>query len=35
MESLNDKKILQLFATPQEMIMESSRLLMYGISPHK
>jgi AcrR family transcriptional regulator len=35
MESLNDPKILQLFATPQEMIMESAKLLMYGISPHR
>jgi AcrR family transcriptional regulator len=35
MDSLNDKKIMQLFATPQEMIMESAKLLMYGISPHK
>jgi|WetSurSiteA1Bulk_404760.scaffolds.fasta_scaffold00588_6 AcrR family transcriptional regulator len=35
MESLNDEKILQLFANPQDMIMESAKLIMYGISPHK
>lgn len=34
-ELLNDQKILQLFDTPQEMIMESAKLLMYGISPQK
>ncbi len=34
-ELLNDQKILQLFDTPQEMIMESAKLLIYGISPQK
>lgn len=34
-DSLNDPNISRLFNTPQEMIMESARLLMYGISPQK
>jgi len=34
-ESFNDQSISQLFANPQEMIMESARLLMYGIAPQK
>lgn len=34
-ELLDDKNILGLFSSPQEMIMESARLLMYGISPQK
>jgi len=34
-ELLDDQNILGLFSNPQEMIMESARLLMYGISPQK
>jgi AcrR family transcriptional regulator len=34
-ELLNDQKTQQLFDTPQEMIMEYAKLLMYGISPQK
>jgi AcrR family transcriptional regulator len=34
-ESFNDTKIMQLFATPQEMILEYAKLLMYGISPQR
>ncbi len=34
-ELFNDQKISQLFDTPREMIMESAKLLMYGISPRK
>ena len=32
-ESMNDERITKLFSNPQEMIMECTRLLMYGISP--
>lgn len=34
-EMLNDPEVLKLFGSPQEMIMESARLLLYGISPRK
>jgi len=32
-DTLNDPDIKNLFASPQEMIMETSKLLMYGIAP--
>lgn len=32
---LNDKQISQLYATPQELIMEMTNLIAYGISPRK
>jgi AcrR family transcriptional regulator len=35
MELLDDQNITDLFSNPQEMIMESARILMYGISPQK
>lgn len=35
MDLLNDPKISGLFNSPQEMIMETAKLLMYGISPQK
>jgi len=34
-DSLNDPDMQILFASPQEMIMETARLLMYGIAPEK
>jgi AcrR family transcriptional regulator len=34
-DSLADKNLANLFATPQEMIMETVKLLMYGTSPQK
>ncbi len=34
-EMLNNPEVLKLFNSPQEMIMESARLLLYGISPRK
>jgi AcrR family transcriptional regulator len=34
-DSLVDQNLAKLFATPQEMIMETAKLLMYGISPQK
>lgn len=35
MELFNDKKIVQIFSSPQEMLMEMAKLLLYGISPVK
>jgi len=35
MKMFNEKNISQLYDTTQEIIMESARLLMYGISPQK
>lgn len=35
MELLDDQNIIGLYSNPQEMIMESARLLMFGISPQK
>lgn len=34
-EMFNDRRIIQLFASPQEMVLEMAKLLMYGISPTK
>ena len=34
-EMLSDPQVLKLFNSPQEMIMESARLLIYGITPRK
>jgi len=34
-EMLNNPEVLKLFDSPQKMIMESARLLLYGISPRK
>lgn len=34
-EMFNDKKMVQLFPSPQEMLMEMAKLLLYGISPLK
>ncbi|MDX9946614.1 MAG: TetR/AcrR family transcriptional regulator [Bacteroidales bacterium] len=34
-EMLNNPEVLKLFDSPQDMIMESARLLLYGISPRK
>lgn len=34
-ELFNDQQVLKLFSNPQEMIMESTRLLLYGITPIK
>lgn len=34
-EMFNDKKIVQLFSSTQEMLMEMAKLLLYGISPVK
>ncbi|NLJ43710.1 MAG: TetR/AcrR family transcriptional regulator [Bacteroidales bacterium] len=32
---LNDPEIIRLFESPRDMIMETARLLMYGIAPRK
>jgi len=34
-EMLNNPEVIKLFDSPQDMIMESARLLLYGISPRK
>jgi len=31
----NNQKFLKMFTSPQEMIMETAKLLLYGISPRK
>lgn len=33
--SLDDPQLLQMFESPQDMIMELARLFMYGVAPHK
>ena len=32
---INDPNIIKLFDSPRDMIMETARLLMYGIAPRK
>ncbi len=34
-EAMNDEKLLQLYDTPQDLILEFTNLLTYGISPHE